>query len=168
MSPRRPPEEGPRVQITSSTHALAVALYAAMVGLGLLHLQGAISSQAVLDNLPGLWAGVWATGHLLAPVLALAGAVVAARRPLPVFPMAAEMTGCAVFAITEGTYVICLLITYGFTGAPSTIAMGTGISIACAARATQIAWDLRRIIRAAQVQGEAITASLEIIKPKEG
>lgn len=139
----------PHVPVTSSTHALAVTMYVGMVVLGVAHITGIISSRAVQEVLASPWEQVWATLHLIAPIMAAAGALAAAHRRLPIYSMSAELVGCALFAITKGTYVACLAVVYGFAGGPSTQIMGAGIALGCAARATQVGLELHRLVAAA-------------------
>ena len=139
----------PHVPVTSSTHALAVTMYAGMVVLGVAHITGIISSRAVQEVLDTPWEQVWASLHLIAPIMAAAGAVAAAHRRLPIYSMSAELVGCALFAITKGTYVACLFTVYGLEGGPSTQIMGAGIALGCAARATQVGLELSRLVAAA-------------------
>ena len=139
----------PHVPVTSSTHALAVTMYVGMIVLGVAHITGIISSRAVQEVLASPWEQVWASLHLIAPIMAAAGAMMAAHRKLPIYSMSAELVGCAIFAITKGTYVVCLFTVYGLEGGPSTQIMGAGIAIGCAARATQVGLELSRLVAAA-------------------
>ncbi|MCO0632839.1 hypothetical protein NGH33_02500 [Micrococcus yunnanensis] len=139
----------PHVPVTSSTHALAVTMYVGMVILGIAHITGIISSRAVQEVLDTPWEQIWASLHLIAPIMAAAGAMMSAHRRLPIYSMSAELVGCAIFAITKGTYVVCLAAVYGFEGGPSTQIMGAGIALGCAARATQVGLELSRLVAAA-------------------
>lgn len=139
----------PHVPVTSSTHAFAVTMYAGMIVLGLSHITGIISSRAVQEVLDSPWEQVWASLHLIGPIMAAAGALLAAHRKLPIYSMSAELVGCAIFALTKGTYVVSLFTVYGLEGGPSTQIMGAGIALGCAARATQVGLELRRLVAAA-------------------
>lgn len=139
----------PHVPVTSSTHALAVTMYVGMIVLGVAHATGVISSRAVQEVLASPWEEIWAGLHLIGPIMAAAGALMAAHRKLPIYSMSAELVGCAIFAITKGTYVVCLFTVYGLEGGPSTQIMGAGIAIGCAARATQVGLELSRLVAAA-------------------
>ena len=139
----------PHVPVTSSTHALAVTMYVGMIILGLSHATGVISSRAVQEVLASPWEEIWAGLHLIGPIMAAAGALAAAHRKLPIYSMSAELVGCAIFALTKGTYVICLFTVYGLEGGPSTQIMGAGIALGCAARATQVGLELSRLVAAA-------------------
>ena len=140
---------GPHVPVTSSTHALAVTMYAGMVVLGVAHVTGIISSRAVREVLASPWEELWLGLHLIAPVMAAAGALAAAHRRLPIYSMSAELVGCAIFAVTKSVYVVSLFLIYGIAGGPSTQIMGAGIAIGCAARATQVGLELHRLVAAA-------------------
>ena len=140
---------GHHVPVTSSTHAFAITLYIGMVVLGLSHITGVISSRAVQEVLASPWEEIWAGLHLIGPIMAAAGALMAAHRKLPIYSMSAELVGCTVFALTKATYVACLAVVYGFAGGPSTQIMGAGIALGCAARATQVGLELRRLVAAA-------------------
>ena len=140
----------PHVPVTSSTHAFAVTMYAGMIVLGVAHVTGIISSRAVEEVLASPWEEIWAGLHLIGPIMAAAGALLAAHRRLPIYSMSAELVGCMVFAITKGTYVVCLFAVYGFAGGPSTQIMGAGIALGCAARATQVGLELSRLVAAAR------------------
>lgn len=140
---------GPHVPVTSSTHAFAITMYIGMIVLGLSHIAGVISSRAVEEVLASPWEQVWASLHLIAPIMAAAGALMATHRKLPIYSMSAELVGCAIFALTKGTYVACLFTVYGISGGPSTQIMGAGIALGCAARATQVGLELHRLVAAA-------------------
>ena len=140
----------PHVPVTSSTHALAVTMYVGMIVLGFSHAAGVISSRAIQEVLTSPWEEIWVGLHLIAPIMAATGAVMAARRRLPIYSMSAELVGCGIFAITKATYVISLFTVYGLAGGPSTQIMGAGIAIGCAARATQVGLELSRLVAAAR------------------
>ena len=139
----------PHVPVTSSTHAFAVTVYAGMIVLGVAHVTGVISSRAVEEVLASPWEELWLGLHLIAPVMAAAGALLAAHRKLPIYSMSAELVGCAIFALTKATYVVSLFVVYGLEGGPSTQIMGAGIALGCAARATQVGLELSRLVAAA-------------------
>ncbi|KYK00854.1 hypothetical protein AUV02_07780 [Micrococcus sp. CH3] len=140
---------GPHVPVTSSTHAFAITMYIGMVILGLSHVAGVISSRAVEEVLASPWEEIWAGLHLIGPIMAATGALLAAHRKLPIYSMSAELVGCTVFALTKATYVVSLFVVYGIEGGPSTQIMGAGIALGCAARATQVGLELRRLVAAA-------------------
>lgn len=137
---------GPHVPVTSSTHAFAITMYIGMVVLGLSHVTGVISSRAVEEVLASPWEEIWAGLHLIGPIMAAAGALLAAHRKLPIYSMSAELVGCTLFAATKATYVVSLFIVYGLEGGPI---MGAGIALGCAARATQVGLELSRLVAAA-------------------
>ncbi|MCM3578774.1 hypothetical protein M3686_11670 [Micrococcus luteus] len=141
---------GPHVPVTSSTHAFAVMMYAGMIVLGVAHVTGVISSRAVEEVLASPWEQVWAGLHLIAPIMAATGALMATHRRLPIYSMSAELVGCTLFALTKGLYVVSLFIVYGLEGGPSTQIMGAGIALGCAARATQVGLELSRLVAAAR------------------
>ena len=140
---------GPHVPVTSSTHAFAITMYIGMVVLGLSHVAGVISSRAIQEVLDPPWEQLWAGLHLIAPIMAATGALMATHRKLPIYSMSAELVGCAIFALTKGLYVVSLFIVYGLQGGPSTQIMGAGIALGCAARATQVGLELSRLVAAA-------------------
>ena len=140
---------GPHVPVTSSTHAFAITMYIGMIVLGVAHVTGVISSRAVEEVLASPWEEIWAGLHLIGPIMAAAGALLAAHRKLPIYSMSAELVGCTVFAATKGLYVVCLFTVYGIEGGPSTQIMGAGIALGCAARATQVGLELSRLVAAA-------------------
>lgn len=150
-----PPAHGV-VPVAPPMHAFVLTMYIGLVVLGVCHTIGVIDSAAIRHCLPPVLAHAWAVLHLIAPLCALAGAVHAIHRQLPIRAMSYELVGLTVFALTKGTYAAALAATYGVspgTGRAPTIILSVTIAAACAARAAQIGHDFRRLIRAAYTPG---------------
>lgn len=136
------------LQITSTTHAAALGLYALALVLGVEHAVG-IAPHPGMSALAGpggvaLWCALLVTGA----ATALAGALAAPHAPVPSLPLAVEGAGATALAVAWAVYEWSLASMYGGT-APTTQTLAVGLAAGCIARAAQAVIELRHI-RAAQ------------------
>lgn len=130
-----------RTRITSTTHALAVAVYAVMGVIGALWATGSTPTASMarmygdgFDRALGVIVIVTATIVFGATLLSLV-----LRRPVPTLWI--EMAGCIVLATSFGLYWRAI---YG-SGAVTTEWVMCAFAVGSAARAVQIGYDLLRI-----------------------
>lgn len=139
MPHRRP------VQITTTTHAMVITWYATMVGLGLLHVTGAASHDGMLSVFGPTWTSLWAMTHVLAALLALAGALGSKFLANPTNTLWVEAVGVGGLVVVSACYIIGLTSLFGTWGVLATQLPQWSSALGGTARVIQIAYEAKKV-----------------------
>lgn len=134
-------------EVTSSAHAMAIALYLMSAAMGVLAVVGVDIAPSLQDRIGPVLFSLWAL------VLMFSGLISAGVCMVPHHGSALriskaliiEFWAALVLAMTVGLYTLAL--TYTGKG-PTTLLFTATIFLGCLGRDAQIGWDLRRIRRA--------------------
>lgn len=143
------------LEITSRSHAQAVAVYAAQVCMGAAYVLGVPLAGTLVDYTGRLGTGIWALVLMVsgftcfAAVLApYSHSAISIRRALKV-----ESYGCSLLAAGSAFYVVVSVL-WGDLAAPTVTGYSAMVMIGCLARVAQIHFDLKRIQRSVQTPVE--------------
>lgn len=135
------------LEITTTTHALAVSIYLLQAIQGILYVIGLANASSMTDLIGepavGLWSIILAAGGVLATV-----AVVMARKPTYTLPaLRTEMWAATALAIASFWYEATLIIGNGLSEVVTTQSYAVMVGAGCIARMVQIRRERRRVIR---------------------
>lgn len=133
------------LEITTTTHPIAISMYVVQVLLGVLNITGLQTARGLTLLLGPTLVGFWALLVTFSGVLALWGAFLAPqRRHDPSDALRIEMAGCVGIFLTRACYEVSLAATLGFTTLETqglTIALALGSLF----RIRQIRQQVRRL-----------------------
>lgn len=133
--------------ITTTTHAMAIVLYAVQAFLGILYLTGVAQAMALEQLVGEGWAKVWAILLTASGAVATGAVLNASKQRDPDSALKMEWYAATILSIVSLLYEASLLITNGI-GVPTTQAYALAVGVGAGARAIQISRDRRRLARA--------------------
>lgn len=133
------------LQLTSSTHAFAVGVYAKSAGFGFLMLVGSVSVKAASAI---IFLPVIGAAFLFAGLVGLYAIRVASKAPNPDEGLRLERVALWVLMLVNLFLSVSLLIAYGLGGGLFAQVYVLGVAGSCAGRIRQIKRDRRRLAAA--------------------
>ena len=142
------------VVITTTTHALAVAIYTHQMVLGALTLFGLADTSAFGEVTGAPVADAWAMLMLLAGFLAVKSAMSSRNNVLSALKK--EGIAAGTLSLISAAYAYCLFAAYGIGFRVTTQSYTILIAIGCGFRVYQIIRDYRRAKRALEGPSETV------------
>ncbi len=130
--------------ITTTTHAMALAVYALLIVLAGGFLINLIAARSLTEMIGQVGVSAWALVFLAGGLCSLIGALWSPRMAIPRRALRTEAVGCVALTAAMGT----LLWSYMGSGAFATQVMSTAFILGALFRALQIRRELRNLRRA--------------------
>lgn len=131
------------VTITTTTHALAVSIYALQATQGALYLLDLANAASMSDWLGQVFADVWAMVLLLAGIAAVAATQMSKDYTRPA--LRAESAACVALAVASLFYEVTLVRGNGIGEVVTTQSYALMVAIGCGFRVWQIRREQRRV-----------------------
>ena len=134
-----------KIEITTTTHAIAVGLYISQSVLGCLYVLHLAVAKSMTDITNPFFVDFWAFALFAAGATATAAVLSSKTNPLPALKV--EMIAALALSGLSLWYEITLVISNGFVGVVTTQTYAVMVAIACFFRAVQIQKERRRVFR---------------------
>lgn len=136
------------LQITTSTHAMSLSVYAATAVIAVWNLTDVANAIGMTTGFGQVVTDVWSVATLIGAVLAIVGAVAQSRPGNPTPAMRLEAGGAALIGALSLFYLLSLVQEYGWLSSATTQTYAACFGLGGLARTGQIAVEVRRVRRA--------------------
>lgn len=134
------------VTITTTTHALAVSIYALQAAQGALYLVGLAEAKTMTVWVGPVVASVWAMVLLVAGCAAVVATRLARESPMPA--LVAEAWACVALGAASAWYEVTLVVGNGWTEVVTTQSYALMVAVGCFCRLYQIRREHKRVTAA--------------------